>query len=173
MAEDDRIIRENLKEINSIRSSIKLLRNLDGVTYDGDGKTVLFNMYFPEQEDFPQFSCDPRRGLACGYTVTFVALQWAFYMGFEKIYLLGVDFNYPGLKYLPNGTVELPPEGTHFLPGYGRPGEIFWAPKLAESLQAYAIAKSVFEDNGRQIFNATRGGKLEIFPRTDFDTLFS
>ena len=30
-----------------------------------------------------------------GYTVTFTALQLAFYMGFKEIVLLGIDFTYP------------------------------------------------------------------------------
>jgi len=28
------------------------------------------------------------------------------------------------------------------------------------------------DSRGIQVYNATRGGKLEVFPRVDFDTLF-
>jgi hypothetical protein len=172
VAEDDKIIRDNLTEINALAGPLKLLRRLKCNKYVPKDQVAEFEMYFPDSETFPQFTLDATKPFACGYTVTYVAMQWAFYMGFENVYLLGVDFNYPGLKYHADGTVELPEDGTHFLPGYGSSGERFYAPKLDENLRAYALAKDIFLSNGRSIFNATRGGKLEIFPRVDFDTLF-
>ena len=32
-------------------------------------------------------------------------------------------------------------------------------------------AKKFYEGNGRKIYNATRGGKLEVFERVDFDDI--
>ena len=39
-------------------------------------------------------------------------------------------------------------------------------------LDGYKAAKKYAEENGIKIYNATRGGKLEIFERVEYDTLF-
>ena len=38
--------------------------------------------------------------------------------------------------------------------------------------QAFMDLKEFAEARGVEIYNATRGGKLEVFPRVDFDDLF-
>ena len=38
--------------------------------------------------------------------------------------------------------------------------------------EAYRDAKAACDSLGINVFNATRGGKLEVFPRVDFDSLF-
>ena len=45
-------------------------------------------------------------------------------------------------------------------------------PQLHNSLQAYKKAEIYSRRNDFRIFNATRGGKLEVFERVDFDSLF-
>ena len=172
VAEDDRVITHSLEAINKMSGSTKLLRILPDVEYRNGSDLVRFEMITPSEADFPVFREDAAQGLACGYTVTYIALQWAFYMGFTQVYLLGVDFNYPGMRLCPDGTAEFAQPGTHFISGYGKPGEKFWAPNFAKNLQAYKLAKTVFERNGLAIYNATRGGKLEVFERVDFDQLF-
>ena len=37
---------------------------------------------------------------------------------------------------------------------------------------AYKSAKKYADSHGIRIYNATRGGKLEVFERIDFDSLF-
>ncbi len=39
--------------------------------------------------------------------------------------------------------------------------------------RSYELCKEFAEKNGVKIYNATRGGKLEVFERVDFDSLFS
>ena len=36
----------------------------------------------------------------------------------------------------------------------------------------YRACRSFLESRGTQIYNATAGGKLEVFDRVDYDTLF-
>ena len=38
---------------------------------------------------------------------------------------------------------------------------------------AYKIAKKYAETHGIKIYNATRGGEMEVFERVDFDSLFA
>ena len=39
-------------------------------------------------------------------------------------------------------------------------------------ITAYEVAKDYAKENDIKIYNATRGGKLEVFERVDFDLLF-
>ena len=45
-------------------------------------------------------------------------------------------------------------------------------PDMAYTFSAYEVAKENAEKKGIKIYNATRGGKLEVFERVDFDSLF-
>jgi hypothetical protein len=60
----------------------------------------------------------------------------------------------------------------HFHPDYFGPGKVWKDPKLDRVLANYALARRVFEAAGRRIVNATHGGKLEIFERVAYDSLF-
>jgi hypothetical protein len=103
-------------------------------------------------------------------------MQLACFMGIREIYLIGVDFNFTlsdktGEEnkrkiYISEG------ERNHFHPNYRKPGERWHEPELHYQEKSYLAAREVVQQLGGQIFNATRGGKLEIFQRVDFDTLF-
>jgi hypothetical protein len=40
-------------------------------------------------------------------------------------------------------------------------------------LNAYTVSKDYADTHGIKIYNATRGGKLEVFERVDFDEVMS
>lgn len=111
----------------------------------------------------PDFSNDISRTVYWGATVTYSALQVAVYMGFSKIYLLGMDFNYQDRKI--GGA------GTHFSKEYEK-GILFEVNYKREQELAYLSAREYTEKNGIKIYNATRGGELEVFERVKFDSLF-
>ena len=123
------------------------------------------HIFHLSKEGYPLFSDDIVCGVSGGGTGTFVMLQFAAYMGFKEIYLLGVDFSWGE-----NGGK------THFCDGYVDPKfEI----KVRESirnknmlLKTYESAKKYAEEHGMKIYNATRGGNLEVFERVEFDLLF-
>ena len=46
-------------------------------------------------------------------------------------------------------------------------------PNLDASTRAFISMKSFCDKNGIEVVNATRGGKLEVFPRADFDEIFN
>ncbi len=97
-------------------------------------------------------------GYAGGGTVTYVCLQLAIYMGFSEIYLLGVDCNYT------KGS-----KNNHFI-----------AEDMADNInhnenlmiKGYIYAKEYADTHNIKIYNATRGGMLEVFERVDFDSVF-
>lgn len=104
-----------------------------------------------------------------GYTVTYVALQLAFHMGFEQVALVGCDHSFPGASE-PNGVFKSDAEDlSHFSKEYFSKGQLWQHPDLGQSEVYYALAKQVYEASGRSIFNATTETLLEVFPRIDLD----
>lgn len=116
----------------------------------------LLNHIMPYQKYKYKFSENAYLNVYDGFTVTFSLIQIAVYMGFKEIYLLGADCNYSGPKqhFSDYGiTVNDHPEN--------------------EMIPAYTVAKYYADSHNIKIYNATRGGKLEVFERVDFDSLFS
>lgn len=116
-------------------------------------------------DEKPPFSDDLVYGVYCRATVTYECIQLAVYMGFKEIYLIGVDFSF---------SSNYTDKSNHFISTYYNENEnskpFYFHAK--ESLEAYQAAKEYAETHGIRIYNATRGGKLEVFERVDFDTLF-
>ena len=107
-----------------------------------------------------------------GFTVTFMAMQLAYYMGFSEAILIGVDHNYT-TQGVPNTTViSGGDDPNHFASAYFGKGFRWQLPDLAGSERAYRLAKQAYEQDGRRILDATVGGKLTIFPKVEFETLF-
>ena len=105
-----------------------------------------------------KFSLDVLKQVYDGYTITYSLIQIAVYMGFKEIYLLGNDCSYPK---------EV--EKQHFMDfGHYDSSTLTARERI---LYAYQYAKDFLADSDVKIFNATRGGALEIFPRVDFDSL--
>lgn len=104
-----------------------------------------------------------------GATVTFVALQVAFHLGFEKVALVGCDHNF-AVNGPPNQTViGRGADHSHFDPSYFSNGLPWQLPDLDVSENNYRLARLVYESFGRRIYNCTEGGKLEVFERCSLE----
>lgn len=112
---------------------------------------------FHDVQERLYFSDDIVMGCSCGASVSYTAIQICAYMGFSEIYLLGMDCS---------NWQE------HFDNDYWSEDEAFRAPDEAKIFHAYRMAEQYSKSHGFRIFNATRGGKLEVFERVDFDSLF-
>ena len=120
----------------------------------------------------PRFATDVRGRVWEGATVTNVTLQLAFHMGFQQVILIGVDHNY-NTKGKPNATVmSQGDDPNHFSPSYFGKGFRWQLPDLETSEVGYAMARDAYRKAGREILDATIGGKLTIFPKVDYDSLF-
>jgi hypothetical protein len=120
----------------------------------------------------PSFAQDIRRRVWEGATVTYVAMQLAYYMGFKQVVLIGVDHSFKA-KGDPNTTVvSQGDDQSHFDPRYFGKGFRWQLPDLETSELAYRRARQVFEQDGRQILDATIDGQLDVFPKVTYDTLF-
>jgi len=107
-----------------------------------------------------------------GGTVTYTGLQLAFHLGFKEVILIGVDHSYTS-QGKPNETVVS--EGNdpnHFDPNYFGKGFRWQLPDLENWERAYELAKSNYENAGRQVLDATIDGKLQVFPKINYDSLF-
>ncbi len=107
-----------------------------------------------------------------GATVTYTALQVAFYLGFQTVILIGVDHNFV-TKGIPNTTVvSSGDDPNHFHPGYFGKGFRWQLPDLETSEIAYNKAKTAYSNAGRQVLDATVGGKLTVFEKVSYNDLF-
>jgi hypothetical protein len=119
------------------------------------------------------FAGDVRGRVFEGSTVTYVALQVAYHMGFEEVILIGVDHRF-STQGPPNATVVAGAgDPDHFSPAYFGPGFRWQLPDLEASEAAYRLARSAFEADGRQVLDATIGGQLSVFPKIAYDSLFA
>lgn len=120
----------------------------------------------------PGFSKDVTGRVWEGATVTNVALQLAYHMGFSKVILIGVDHNFAH-KGTPNTMVtSTGDDPNHFSGAYFAKGFRWQLPDLETSERGYRNARQAFEADGRQVVDATIGGKLTIFPKVDYTSLF-
>lgn len=103
--------------------------------------------------------------LSEGSTVTYVAMQLAFHMGFSQVGLIGCDHNFAA-KGRANKEVQADSEDlSHFDPTYFSGGVTWQLPDLVQSELHYQIAAEAFSEADRLLINCTEGGKLELLPR--------
>jgi len=152
---------------------------LDLYEHYRDDPHALFFRKSPPLDDNtpPRFSYQPQARVSTGCTVTYDCLQWAVYMGIKEIYLLGVDWDYA----YANDKVARQVEGytireqqdsqNHFLPNYFEPNQRYLEPLVDKQYAAYQAARREMDRHDWTIANATRGGKLDVFPRVDFDAI--
>jgi len=129
--------------------------------------TFLYSTY-----DAPSFSKDVRGRIWEGATVTYVTIQLAFHMGFKEMILIGVDHNYQA-SGKPNTTVTSQGDDpNHFSASYFGKGFRWQLPDLETSELGYSMARAEIERSGRRIIDATVGGKLAIFDKVDYNSMF-
>jgi len=107
-----------------------------------------------------------------GATVTNICLQLAYCMGFREVYLIGVDHSFTSKGKANQTVVSSGADRNHFSPEYFGKGFRWQLPDLDTSEVAYQLALDQYRAADRQVFDATIGGKLTIFPKVDYLDLF-
>ena len=175
VCEDINIFNDCIQDINNVPSDFKFIPINHHFFYDinVDNAFYFFANYFREK-DFPNsFSTNIAKQLDSIGTVTFTCINIAAYMGFKEIYLLGVDHNYH-ITIDENGeTVIDDSVKDYFCDNYDNDIKDIVVHDMGANTRAYQKAKNACDELGVKIYNATRGGKLEVFPRVDFDELFN
>ncbi len=112
------------------------------------------------------FSEDMTKVLISHYTVTYTMIQAAIYMGYKEIFLLGMDHNY-ALTYDSKGNVIDDKSIKSHVFEDKNPKDII--ANIVGMNKAYISAKEYALKHGINIYNATRGGKLEWFERVKLE----
>lgn len=160
-AQDQSVIQKNIDEIKDL-GGIKFIRSMGEKRYSDSSfiKFFINNFNYYSQKP-PKFGTDITK-FYDGYTVTYSMIQFAAYMGFNEIYLIGVDANYS----ISNGHID---SNSYFDKNVFDKDKIGGLPDIAYNFMAYQVAKDYADANNIKIYNATRGGMLEVFPRVDLD----
>ena len=106
-------------------------------------------------------------------TVACTAIQFAVYMGFKKIFLIGIDHSFSTYKNEKGEIIKDDSIKDYFVDEYNKDQTELYIPSLYASTRAFIVMKEYCDSHGIEIFNATRGGKLEVFPRVDFDEVIN
>ena len=165
---------DQIKKLKKEIQNINVERKFFPIDYINEltGKNIYYfvlkyHEYYPNKAEF---SFNLEKYLGQGFTVTYGAIQLAVYMGFEKIYLLGIDHNY-NVKRDAKGKVIREENIINYANGMQQNSGGY--PRIEESTIAYETAELISKKtNSFKIYNATRGGKLEAFQRVEFDKLF-
>lgn len=118
------------------------------------------------------FTGDATNRMFEGFTVTNVCLQLAYFMGFSEAILIGVDHNYVTKGVANKEVTSTGDDPNHFSGQYFGKGFRWQLPDLEGSERGFRRAKEAFEADGRKIIDATVGGKLTIFEKVEYDSLF-
>ncbi|TGM82266.1 DUF115 domain-containing protein [Leptospira mtsangambouensis] len=173
VCEDIPVLETIKEEVNAQSEFIKFLMKIPGINFDKN--TIYINRVSSEFTDMDFFT-EPVPFLFCGQTVIYICLQLALFMGFKKIYLLGIDFswNFDDADPDQEGFSILKSDSPHFVKNYFQKGEkqyLVTREHFEYMVRILYFAKEILNDLGVEVFNATRGGKLEVFPRVSIETL--
>jgi len=182
VVEDRHVMQDNIKDINLYECDYKFFPSLYKRKVTNKKNVYFFNMdvgfYIEKSQYFeaPRFSDNCAKVVYCGQSVTMINLQLAYHLGFSEVYLIGMDFNYvipDTVKNIKGAVIESTEDDpNHFHPDYFGKGKKWHDPKLHNVLKSYQLIKKYFEADGRKIYNATAGGKLEEFERVNYNSLF-
>ncbi|GGA29244.1 6-hydroxymethylpterin diphosphokinase MptE-like protein [Neptunicoccus cionae] len=181
VVEDSSVMKENIGEIVAYEAPYKFFPTIYSKLHPKTPNTFFFEMnrgfYEKTSPNYavPRFSTDASKVLYCGQSVTYINLQLAFFMGFTEVYLIGMDFDYvipESHKRNGDNILSTTDDPNHFHKDYFGKGKTWKDPKLERVLMNYKMADLAYSAVGRTIYNATVGGKLEVFERVDYSSLF-
>jgi hypothetical protein len=176
-AQDEKVLEDITDNLDYVlhNSNKIFLRNTSNIKYPKDvvdnPNTILYTV---EKDYFDisrvKFSRRVNWKVYEGHTVLYSAIQMAVYMGFSEIYLLGVDHNYSRTldedkNIITNENVK------DYFDAIGDINGKWNLPNIYASTQGFISAKKYASENNIKIFNATRGGKLEVFERVKLEDI--
>lgn len=113
-------------------------------------------------------------------TVTIVLMQMAVKLGARNLYLIGCDTDYvvpEDATILDTETkrvdkriiLDSDSDPNHFDERYFGAGKVWHTPNTELMIRHYEVVNKLCRNNGISVFNAGRGGKLEVFPRVSLE----
>lgn len=167
VAVNPKVVEQSRHEIARMNCVKFISRNCAPIVEE-NGLTYLINT---TGEQLP-FSKDICQVLHEGCTVTYVALQIAYFLGFSEVVIIGLDHRYE-YTGLPNEPHRLDgPDPNHFCDNYFGYGQNWDNPDLHQSEESYRKARTAFEADGRRILDATLDGSCTVFEKADYRQIF-
>ena len=137
-----------------------------------------------EETGLPRFSEDCSKQVYISGTVSYFMLQMAVYMGFQEIYLLGIDATSYSVEYDDSGDGDcesavdanymdaIAENDKEYIKAAEKYDRAYLEGMKNKCTNGYRAVRAYADAHGIRVYNATRGGKLEIFKRVDFNSLF-
>lgn len=177
VVEDRLVFEDHVKRLNALSHPAFYPTDLAHLVTSSEPILCPFSRGWPEwRDDWPPM-LDPTRERPIFYwggTVAVFGLQLAQWMGFSRIYIIGVDLDYKipdSVKKKGAVLTSTADDPNHYRSSYFGAGLRWHVPHPERMLRAFArYAEHPLP--GCQVFNAGVGGKLDCFGRVDFDSLF-
>lgn len=167
VGEDFNLLKHYAPEIKNEIQAVKFLADSYEYYADAQEQCFRFHVSFSDRNRRISGGEDFSQGYMCGYSVAVGCLYLAMYMGFSPIYIIGADLRY---------SKDFSNADNHFYRDrdtVGKANSQVYSPFYADVvIENYKYILKIAQKRGIEIYNATRGGILDVFPRADFDGLF-
>lgn len=133
--------------------------NREGIPVKVNSKDLTYEKSaYAKKKDRPiHFSENVESYIYEGHSTVYGAIELAAYMGFEEIYLIGCDCNYYTQQHSEVADYQYTvPQNT---------GDLM--------MRDYVVARREVEARGIKLYNATRGGKLEVLERIALENVLN
>lgn len=175
---DLNIVSQHIEEIKKLRcAGLFVSKGIGALVHPTKSSLYMFQGH-PKVE----FCKNPYSGVHGGGTSTFVAMQFAYFMGVQELYCVGLDHyekldeqleqtEETGVAQAGFPLVETTGEDiNHFTGDYYPKGVKWFVPQVERMAKSYLMAREVYEEAGRKIYNASTRTVLDekYLPRIDF-----
>lgn len=179
VVEDRLVLDDNINEINSLQGNVFLPSDLQNKIFSKNPIICHFQRADEEKsENWPNFvNCSTDDPIFYwGGTVAYFGLQLAAWMGFQKIYIIGVDLTYqiPDSAIRKGSILESTEDDVnHFEKSYFGKGKKWHVPQPDRMQYAFKNSVKPLESLNIKTYNAGVGGNLSAYERKDFKEILS
>ena len=173
VSQDEKTLKNCVEPVNQMDLKYKFIPLFIHFYHDVNIDNALFFNLNPQRTEYPVMEEDISKFIGDSTTVAVTAAQMAVYMGFKKIYLIGVDHNFSTWKNDKGEIINDSSIKDYFTDEYNKDKSELYVPNIDASTRAFISMKKFCDEKNIEVYNATRGGKLEVFPRVDFDEVIN
>lgn len=171
VSQDEKTLLNCKQIVNDLKLDHKFFPLVLKYYHNVDIKNAYYYGFKSSVKGIPVFSEDISKCIGNSTTVAYSAAQIAVYMGFKKIYLIGIDHNFSLYKNEKGELVKDETVKDYFTDEYNKDKGDLYIPSLDSSTRAFKVMRRFCDENNIKVYNATRGGKLEVFTRVNVDKI--
>lgn len=171
ISQDEKTLFNCQSEVNAMDIKYKFIPLFHYYYHNIKIQNAYYFRFKANNDGLPFFTEDFSDYVGDSTTVAYTAAQLAVYMGFRKIYLIGVDHNFSLYQNDRGEIIRDESVKDYFTDAYNTDKKDLYIPNLDKSTQAFISMRKYCDEHGIDVFNVTRGGKLEVFQRADIDKI--